>query len=119
MIYLTIADFPERSALVRNEAESKDMRRSAAHAIGQSKERGGVALLQGLYESAKDAELRRSIVSAASHSVYEKEQAFAFLLRVAKTDADWEARRTAAYPPPSTTHPPDYSTPRSRGGTSQ
>ncbi len=83
------------ATLVRNEAESKDMRRSAAHAIGQSKERGGVALLQGLYESVKDAELRRSIVSAASHSVYEKEQAFAFLLRVAKTDADWEARRTA------------------------
>ena len=83
------------ATLVRNESESKDMRRSAAHAIGQSKERGGVALLQGLYESVKEAELRRSIVSAASHSVYEKEQAFTFLLRVAKTDADWEARRTA------------------------
>src|SRR5688572_9262456 len=83
------------ATLVRNESESKDMRRSAAHAIGQSKERGGVALLQGLYESVKDAELRRSIVSAASHSVYEKEQAFTFLLRVAKTDADAEARRTA------------------------
>jgi HEAT repeat protein len=83
------------ATLVRNEAEPKELRRSAAHAIGQSKERGGVALLQGLFESAKDAELRRSIVSAASHTVFEKPQAFAFLLGVAKNDADWETRRTA------------------------
>jgi HEAT repeat protein len=83
------------ATLVRNEAETKDMRRSAAHAIGQSRERGGVALLQGLFESAKDAELRRSIVSAASHSVLEKQQAFTFLLAVAKNDADAETRRTA------------------------
>jgi HEAT repeat protein len=83
------------ATLVRNEAEPKELRRSAAHAIGQSKERGGVALLQGLFETAKDAELRRSIVSAASHSVFEKPQAFTFLLGVAKNDADWETRRTA------------------------
>jgi HEAT repeat protein len=83
------------ATLVRNEAEPKELRRSAAHAIGQSKERGGVALLQGLFESVKDAELRRSIVSAASHSVFEKQQAFTFLLGVAKNDADWETRRTA------------------------
>jgi HEAT repeat protein len=83
------------ATLVRNEAETREMRRSAAHAIGQSKERGGVDLLKGLYESVKDAELRRSIISAASHSVYEKEQAFTFLLTVAKNDADWESRRTA------------------------
>jgi HEAT repeat protein len=83
------------ATLVRNEAEPKELRRSVAHAIGQSKERGGVALLQGLFETAKDAELRRSIVSAASHSVFEKPQAFTFLLGVAKNDADWETRRTA------------------------
>jgi HEAT repeat protein len=83
------------ATLVRNEAEPKELRRSAAHAIGQSKERGGVALLQGLFESVKDVELRRSIVSAASHSILEKQQAFTFLLAVAKNDADWETRRTA------------------------
>ena len=83
------------ASLVRNETEDKKLRRSAAHAIGQSRDRGSVATLQGLYESVKDLELRRSIISAVGNSIHEAQPAFTFLLAVAKNDADWEARRTA------------------------
>jgi HEAT repeat protein len=83
------------ATIVRNDAEDKRLRRSAAHAIGQGRERGAVALLQGLFESVKDLELRRSIISAVANSIHEKQAAFTFLLSVAKNDADWEARRTA------------------------
>ncbi|HEU4837615.1 MAG TPA: HEAT repeat domain-containing protein, partial [Pyrinomonadaceae bacterium] len=82
------------ASLVRNDAEDKKIRRSAAHSIGQSRERGAIATLQGLYESVKDLEVRRSVISAAGNSI-DEQPAFAFLLNVAKNDADWEARRTA------------------------
>ena len=82
------------ATLVRNDAEDKKLRRSAAHAIGQSRERGTIATLQGLYESVKDVEVRRSVISAAGNSL-DQQPAFAFLLSVAKNDADWESRRTA------------------------
>jgi HEAT repeat protein len=82
------------AALVRNEAEDHKIRRSAAHAIGRSRDRGTVATLQGLYESVKEADLRRSVISAVGNSV-DEQPAFTFLLSVAKNDADWESRRTA------------------------
>jgi len=83
------------ATLVRNDAEDKKLRRSAANAIGQSRDRGSVATLQGLYESVKDLEVRRSIISAVGHSIHEPQPAYTFLLAVAKNDADSEARRTA------------------------
>jgi HEAT repeat protein len=82
------------ASLVRNEAEDMKLRRSAAHAIGQSRERGAIATLQGLYDSLKDVEVRRSVISAAGNSI-DEQPAFAFLLRVTKNDADWESRKTA------------------------
>ena len=82
------------ASLVRNEAEDKQIRRSAAHSIGRSRDRGTIATLQGLYESVKDAEVRRSVISAAGGSV-DEQPAFTFLLGVAKNDQDWESRRTA------------------------
>jgi HEAT repeat protein len=82
------------ASLVRNDAEEKKLRRSASHAIGQSKDRGTVTTLQGLYESVKDVEVRRSVISAVGNSL-DQQPAFAFLLGVAKNDADWESRRTA------------------------
>jgi len=82
------------ATLVRNDAEDKKLRRSAAHAIGQSHDRGAIATLQGLYESVKDLEVRRSVISAAGNSI-DEQPAFAFLLTVGKNDADWEARRIA------------------------
>jgi len=82
------------ASLVRNDAEDKKIRRSAAHAIGQSPDRGAVATLQGLYDTVKDPEVRRSVVSAVGNSI-DQQPAFAFLLTVAKNDPDWESRRTA------------------------
>src|SRR5215212_9393580 len=82
------------ASLVRNDAEDKKIRRSAAHAIGQSRERGMIATLQGLYESVKDVEVRRSVISAVGNSI-DEQPAFAFLLTIAKNDADWESRRSA------------------------
>jgi HEAT repeat protein len=82
------------ASLVRNESEDKKLRRSAAHAIGESHDRGTVATLQGLYENVKDPEVRRSVISAVGNSD-EEQPAFAFLLGLAKNDTDWESRRTA------------------------
>jgi HEAT repeat protein len=82
------------ASLVRNETEDKQLRRSAAHAIGHSRDRGTVATLKDLYENVKDVEVRRSVISAAGNSI-DEQPAFAFLLSIAKNDADWESRRTA------------------------
>ena len=82
------------ATLVRNDAEDKKIRRSAAHAIGQSRDRGTISTLQGLYETVKDVEVRRSVISAAGNSV-DEQPAFAFLLGIAKNDADPESRRSA------------------------
>ena len=82
------------ASLVRNDSEEMKIRRSAAHAIGQSHDRGAINTLQSLYESVKDVEVRRSVISAAGNSI-DEEPAFAFLLGVAKNDADVESRRSA------------------------
>jgi HEAT repeat protein len=82
------------ASLVRNDAEDQKIRRSAAYAIGQSRERGGINTLQGLYNDVKDVEVRRSVISAAGNAI-DEQPAFTFLLGVAKNDADWESRRTA------------------------
>ena len=82
------------ASLVRNDAEDQKIRRAAAHAIGQSRDRGAVATLQGLYESVKDVEVRRSVISAAGN-VRDDPQAFTFVLGIAKNDADLESRKTA------------------------
>jgi HEAT repeat protein len=82
------------ASLVRSDTEDKKIRRSAAHAIGQSRERGTIATLQGLYESVKEVDVRRSVISAAGNSV-DQQPAFAFLLGIAKNDADLESRRSA------------------------
>src|SRR5689334_8831859 len=50
------------ATLVRSETEKKEIRRSAAHAIGQSRERGTIPTLQSLYQDVKDAEIRRSVI---------------------------------------------------------
>src|SRR5215212_7476244 len=57
------------ASLVRSDAEDKKIRRAAAHAIGQSRERGMIATLQGLYDSMKEVEIRRSVISAAGNSI--------------------------------------------------
>jgi HEAT repeat protein len=80
--------------IVRNDAEEKKTRRQAAYAIGQSRDRGALNTLQGLYDAVKEPEVRRSIIQAAGNN-QDQEAAFAFLLRVAKSDPDRDSRRTA------------------------
>jgi HEAT repeat protein len=82
------------ASLVRNDSEDAKVRRGAAHAIGQSHDRGTMATIKSLYDEVKDPEVRRSVIAAAGSSD-EEQPAFAFLLGVAKGDPDWEARRTA------------------------
>src|SRR5215207_5452405 len=74
------------ATLVRNDAEDKKIRRSAAHAIGQSRDRGAIATLKDLYENVKDVEIRRSVISAVGNSI-DEQPAFAFLLGIAKNNA--------------------------------
>jgi HEAT repeat protein len=82
------------ASLVRNESEEKKLRRSAAHAIGQSHDKGTMALIQSLYDAVKDVEVRQGIISAAGNSD-EEGPAYSFLLNVAKNDSDSESRRNA------------------------
>lgn len=80
--------------LVRNSAEETKLRRQAAHAIGESRDRGSLNTLQGLYESVKEVEVKRGIIQAAGNN-QEREAAFAFLMKIAKTDPEKQSRRTA------------------------
>lgn len=82
------------AGIVRDEAEDKKLRRQAAHSIGQSHDRGALATLKSLYETVKDVEVRRSIISAAGN-LHEDPPAFTFLLAVSKDDPDWDSRRVA------------------------
>ncbi|MDQ3472661.1 MAG: HEAT repeat domain-containing protein [Acidobacteriota bacterium] len=82
------------SDLVRNTGEEVKLRRQAAHAIGESRDRGALNTLQSLYESVKEVEVRRAIIQAAGNN-QEQEAAFAFLMKVAKNDPEKQARRTA------------------------
>lgn len=80
--------------LVRNTAEDTKLRRQAAHAIGESRDRGALNTLQALYETVKEIEVRRGIIQAAGNN-QEQDAAFAFLIKIARNDPEKQARRTA------------------------
>jgi HEAT repeat protein len=80
--------------LVRNDLEDKKVRRQAAYGIGQSRDRNALPTLQGLYESVKDNEVRRSVVNAIGNSV-DQDGAFAFLVKVSGSEPDRDVRRSA------------------------
>ncbi|HEY8227193.1 MAG TPA: HEAT repeat domain-containing protein [Pyrinomonadaceae bacterium] len=82
------------AGIVKDEAEDKKLRRQAAHSIGQGHDRGALTTLQSLYETVKDVEVRRSIISAAGN-LHDDPPAFTFLVAVSKNDPDWESRRVA------------------------
>jgi HEAT repeat protein len=82
------------AGLVRNEAEDKKIRRQAAHAIGESRDRGALAVLQGLYEVVKEVEVRRAIINAVGNNEAQ-DAAIAFLFKVARSDAPTDIRRAA------------------------
>lgn len=82
--------------LVRSDAEDRKLRQQAAHAIGESRDRAALATLQSLYDTVTEREVRRSIVHAAGENS-DRDAALAFVLKVAKSDTDAEARRTAVH----------------------
>ncbi len=87
--------------IVRNEGEQSSLRRQAAHAIGESRDRAALTTLQSLYDGLPQStpaqrEVKRGIIHAASDNE-NREGATAFLLKVARTDADKESRRTAVH----------------------
>jgi HEAT repeat protein len=84
------------AALVRNNSEPAQMRKSAAHAIGGSRDRAALSTLQSLYESVSEREIRRAIVHSASGNE-DKQTALAFILRVAKNDPEREVRKAAIH----------------------
>ncbi|HZH91261.1 MAG TPA: HEAT repeat domain-containing protein [Pyrinomonadaceae bacterium] len=89
------------AGLVRNESEDAKLRRQAAHGIGASRDRAALSTLQNLYEGLSQSsparrEVKRGIIHAASDNE-NREGAAAFLLKVAKTDADKESRRSAIH----------------------
>jgi HEAT repeat protein len=89
------------AGLVRSESEDMDVRRQAAHAIGASRDRLALSTLQSLYEglpqsTSAQREVKRGIIHAVSDNE-NREGASAFLLKVAKTDADGESRRAAVH----------------------
>ena len=82
--------------LVRNTNEELELRNQAAHSIGESRDRAALSTLQTLYGSATERELRKSIVHSSAEND-DRDGALAFLLRVAKTDADREVRKSAVH----------------------
>jgi HEAT repeat protein len=84
------------ASIVRDERENSDLRRSAAHAVGASRDRQALEVLQSLYGSVTNREVRRGIVHAVAENE-NKPAAHAFLLRVARSDADRDVRRAAVH----------------------
>lgn len=80
--------------VARDESENPDLRREAIDAIGESGDAEGVKTLQSLYSTITNREVRREILDAISES-QDREAALSFLVKVARSDADHEARREA------------------------
>ncbi|HEV7860726.1 MAG TPA: HEAT repeat domain-containing protein [Pyrinomonadaceae bacterium] len=82
--------------LVRNEKEDSDLRSHAAHAIGESHDRSALGTLQSLYQTVSNRDVRRSLIHAIAENA-DTDAAIAFLLKVAKSDPDREARQQAIH----------------------
>jgi HEAT repeat protein len=82
--------------LVRNEKEDSDLRSHAAHAIGESHDKTALSTLQSLYQTVSNRDVRRSLIHAIAENE-DTDAAIAFLLKVAKSDPDREARQQAVH----------------------
>jgi len=80
--------------IVRDAGEDIKLRQRAAYAVGESHDRAAMTTVQSLYDTVSEKEIRRSLIRAASGNE-DKDAALAFVLKVARNDADREARRTA------------------------
>ena len=84
------------AGLVRDERENEELRETAAHAIGESRDQQALTALQGLYGAIRNREVRQAIIHAVAENE-NRDAAYAFLLRVARGDADREAREQAVH----------------------
>ena len=84
------------AGLVRNNQETENLRRVAAHAIGASRDVTALTTLQSLYNSAIPKDVKRGILHAVSDNE-NRDAAYAFILKVAQTDPDRDARRTGVH----------------------
>ncbi|HEX8185239.1 MAG TPA: HEAT repeat domain-containing protein, partial [Blastocatellia bacterium] len=82
------------SDIVRNEQEHRDVREAAAYAIGRSRNPSLLPVLQSLYQTVNNRDVKESIVHAISKNENER-GATDFLLKVAKSDPDRDLRETA------------------------
>ncbi len=82
--------------LVRNEQESEGLRETAAYAIGISGDASALSTLVELYRTVPRREMKRKLIHSISMND-SQEPAIDFLIRVAKTDPDIEARKQAMF----------------------
>jgi len=82
--------------IVRDERESRDLRQSAGHALGISSDPAALNVLVNLYNTVTDRELRRNLIHSISINS-NQDPAIDFLIKVAKTDPDREAKTQALF----------------------
>ena len=82
------------SQLARDERESLKVRGAAIAAYGRARDAQALALMQSLYGSLTNRDLRRAALIQVARNE-NQQAAAAFLIRVATQDADTEARKTA------------------------
>lgn len=84
------------AGLVRDDKEDKDLRETAAHAIGGSRDRAALETLQSLYATLKNGDVRKAVIHAVADNE-NREAAYAFLLKVARNDPEGDARGQAIH----------------------
>jgi HEAT repeat protein len=82
--------------LVRNENEDEDVRRSAGHALGVSSDPASLGVLTNLYGTIAHSELKRNLIHSISIN-QNQDAAIDFLIKLAKTERDGEARNQALF----------------------
>jgi hypothetical protein len=80
--------------LARDEREEPEVRRAAVAAYGRSRDAQALALMQSLYNSNANRDLRRAALTQVARN-NDRQAASAFLIRVAQQDTDSEFRKTA------------------------
>lgn len=82
--------------LIRNESEDEDVRRAAGHALGVSSDPASLGVLTNLYATIANRELKRNLIHSISINS-NQDAAVDFLIKLAKTEADHEARNQALF----------------------
>ncbi|HEV8488083.1 MAG TPA: HEAT repeat domain-containing protein [Blastocatellia bacterium] len=82
------------AGIVRDEQEQADVREAAVQTIARSQDAGAVPILEGLYKSVANSNVRESIINAVVKNP-DQSAAKAFLVQIAKNDSSRELREGA------------------------